>query len=272
MKHIIIKSIIAIILFAGVGSCSEYNKVLKHGTNEAKKDSALVYYEKDKYLQTVTLLEDVIPYYKLTPSGENLYYVYCMANYKMGDYYLSGYYWKRFINQYPTSKHVEEATFHSALCAVNNSPEYHLDQTETLNALDELQIFIDIYPESSRMDTCNQIMDRLNAKLEKKQYENSKLYYKTEQYKAAVVAFEGTVEKYPNSIYKEEMLYLSVKSSYLLAINSIDTKKLERLKATLKSYRTFVAAFPESDWITDVDDIKDKTEKEIKNISDQPRG
>ncbi|MFT4601072.1 MAG: outer membrane protein assembly factor BamD [Arenicella sp.] len=270
MKHLLIKFIVAIVLLTGIGSCSDYAKVLKSGTNEAKRDSALMYYQKEEYIKTVTLLEDVIPYFKLTPSGETLYYTYCMANYKLGDYYLSGYYWKRFINQYPTSKHVEEATFHSALCAVNNSPEYRLDQTETLNALDELQIFIDLYPESNRIDSCNQIMDRLNGKLELKQYENAKLYHKTEQYQAAAVAFEGTIEKYPNSIYKEEMLFLGVESNYLLAINSIESKKLERLQGTLKSYRTFVAAFPESAWLAAAESIKSKTEKEIKNKTGNP--
>ena len=42
---------------------------------------------------------------------------------------------------------------------------------------------------------------------------------------------------------------------------------MERLNATLKSYRTFVAAFPESQWISDADNIKSKTEKEINNTT-----
>lgn len=225
-------------------------------------------YEEKQYIKSATLLEDIIPYYKLTPHGENLYFTYCMANYYLGDYYLSGYYFKRFIKQYPSSKHCEEAQFLSAICAVQNSPNYKLDQTETLNALDELQIFIDIYPESNRIDTCNQIMDRLRGKLELKQFESSMLYYKTENYKAAVVAFEGTLESYPESVYKEEILYHIVKSSYLLAINSIESKKRERLEATLKSYRTFVAAFPESKWRTEVDNIKSKTDKELEIMTE----
>ena len=251
-------------------SCTKFNKIVKNGSNEEKKIAALKYYNEGEYIKSVTLLEDIIPYYKLTPDGENLYYTYCMGNYKLGDHYLSGYYFKRFINQYPSSKHAEEAVFLSALCSVHNSPQYKLDQTETLNALDELQIFIDIYPESKRIDTCNQIMDKLRGKLELKQFENSKMYYRTGNYKAAVVAFSGTLENYPNSVHKEEILYLSVKSGYLLAINSIFNKKLERLESTLKSYRTFVAAFPDSEWINEVNSIKSKTEKEIMNMASKP--
>jgi outer membrane protein assembly factor BamD len=256
-------------LFVALTSCDGFNKIIKSNDNDLKREKALEYYEQDEFIKSVTLLEDIIPYYKLTPYGENLYFTYCMANYELGDYYLSGYYFKRFIRQYPSSKHCEEATFLSALCAVQNSPNYKLDQTETLNALDELQIFIDLYPNSMRIDTCNQIMDRLRGKLEKKQFENSMMYYRTENYKAAVVAFGGTLEEYPESVYKEEILYHIVKSSYYLAINSVESKKRERLEATLKSYRNFVAAFPESNWKSEVDNIKSKTEKELENMTNK---
>lgn len=166
-----------------------------------------------------------MPYYSLTTEGENLNFIYCMANYKTEDYYLSGYYFKRFIRKYPKSSRAEEALFLSAICSVKNSPEYSLDQTETYNALDQLQIFIDEYPNSSRIDSCNQIMDNLRAKLELKQFEYAKLYYKTENYNSAVVALEQTLQKFPESTYKEEIHYLLVLSNFKLAINSIDEKK-----------------------------------------------
>ncbi|UKN01276.1 outer membrane protein assembly factor BamD [Paracrocinitomix mangrovi] len=264
LSKTILMSLVALLML----SCSEYNQILKSGDNERKKNAALKYYEEEDYLKSVTLLEDVIPFYKITSEGEKLYFYYCMSNYELGDYYLAGYYFKRFIRQYPTSKFNEKAAFLSALCAVQNSPNYKLDQTETLNALDELQIFIDLYPNSTRIDTCNQIMDRLRGKLELKQYENAMLYYKTENYKAAVVALEGTLEKYPESQYKESILFHAVKSSYFLAINSIESKKKERLEETLKRYRTFVAAFPESGHSTEVESYKEKTEQELTKIKE----
>lgn len=247
-------------------SCSSYNKLLKNGDNGQKKAAALEYYDKKDYIKSVALLEEVMPYYKLTAEGSQLYFTFCTAHYRMGDYYLAGHYFKRFIRQYPGDKYIEEATFLSALCAVNSSPHYKLDQTETLNALDELQIFIDLYPESSRVDTCNHIMDDLRKKLEKKQFENAQLYFKTEQYRAAVVALEGMLEKYPSSTYREEVLYLTTKSRYLLAVNSITAKKEERLKATLESYRNFVDAFPASSWKKEMKAIQLETERQLDRL------
>jgi len=257
---------------------NRFNKIVKSNDNELKKIKAVEYYEtglsveqnskrKNKatryYIQAITLFEDIIPFYKLTPEGEKLYFYYCMANYKMGDYYLAGYYFSRFVRQYSRSPYCEEAMFMGAICSVHNSPAYSLDQTETYNALDGMQIFIDMYPNSSRIDTCNIIMDKLRAKLELKQFEYAKLYYRTENYKAAVVALSATLEKFPESAYEEEIYYLLVLSNFELAINSIPSKKMERLEETLKSYRKFVAEFPESEKLKELEIIKDRTEKEI---------
>lgn len=249
-------------------SCSDFNKLMKSDNTEDKKNAAISYYEKGEYLNAVTLLEDVLPFYKLSVEGEKLYYYYCKGNYNLGDYYLAAYYFRRFINLYPSSQYTEECQFLSALCSVHNSPEYSLDQTETLNALDQLQIYIDMYPNSKRIDTANIIMDKLHFKLETKSFEASKLYYQTENYKAAVVAFDNLLEKYPNSHYKELALYYSVLSRFELAINSIESKKLERLHNTLKSYRKFVDEYPDSDKLNELTGIKTKTENAIKLIEE----
>ena len=249
-----------------ITSCNEYNKLVKSDDYELKKVRGIEYYNSGDYIKSVTLLESVIPFYKLSMEGEKVYYYFCMGNYKLADYYLASYYFRRFISQYPSSKYTEECQFLSAMCSVHNSPEYALDQTETLNALDQLQVFADMYPDSEKMDTCNLIMDNLDAKLELKSFESAKSYHLTQKYKAAVVAFEGLLVKYPTSKYKEKTLYYHLLSSYELAINSIQSKKLERLNNTLKSYRKFVAEFPNSDEISKLNGIKSKTEAAIKEF------
>jgi outer membrane protein assembly factor BamD len=111
-------------------------------------------------------------------------------------------------------------------------------------------------------------MDGLHFKLETKSFESAKLYYKTENYKAAVVAFENLTRDYPNSVYKEEIFYHAVLSNFELAINSIESKKLERLENTMKSYRKFVAEYPESVKLKEIEAVKTKTETAIKLIEE----
>ena len=57
------------------------------------------------------------------------------------------------------------------------------------------------------------------------------------------------LDDFPMSIYKEEAYYLLVKNSFLLAKNSVESKKRERIEQTIERYSTFVAAFPTSKYI-----------------------
>ena len=83
-------------------------------------------------------------------------------------------------------------------------------------------------------------------KLELKAFNNAKLYYTIQNYKSASIALKSVIDKHPNTVHKEEAMYLIVKSDYLLAENSIESKKMERYEQTIKSYTNFVVAFPES--------------------------
>ncbi len=152
------------------------------------------------------------------------------------------------------------------MCSVQNSPSYSLDQTETELAINDLQQFIDRYPNSSLIDSCNAILDRLRFKLEKKDYETVKLYAKTERYNAAVTSAMIFLDDYPMSSFREEVQYNLVKNSYLLAKNSVEDKKKERILNTIERYSNFVGAFPTSNYIKTLEGYNLTMEEELKLI------
>ncbi len=225
------------------------------------------YLDQEDYLKALPLFEELIPAYRLQPRGEESYYKYAMCYYGIRDYYMAGYYFKSFVRNNPSSALSEDALFYSALSHVKTSPESELDQTETRKAIDELQLFIDLYPESSKVDSSNHIMDKLRNKLEVKSFEIAKQYFKTENYKAAAVAFEALISDYPASKFKEEILYLRMKSNFQLAVNSVPSKKRERFENTLKSYHIFVAAFPESHYKREADNIFGSSERQLEKLN-----
>lgn len=236
-----------VIITALLVSCSEYEKVLKGADYDKKYDMAVKLYHKEKYLKALPLFEEVISIFsKLSEKGERSYYYLTYCHYNMGDYNLASYYFKNYTRTYPASDHVEECAFMSAYCKVNSSPNSTLDQSSTYKAIDELQVFMNRYPDSERKDTCNKIIDDLRDKLELKAYDNAVLYYRTGNYKAASVAFKNMLNDYPDTEYREELLYLDVKAKYNLSINSVEDKKKERFEETTKSYTKFVDNFPTS--------------------------
>ncbi|MEZ4938645.1 MAG: outer membrane protein assembly factor BamD [Crocinitomicaceae bacterium] len=250
--------------FGAFTSCSDYNKVVKGFNNyEQKYEMAYSMYKEEKYIQALTLFEQILPKYKLTPKGEDIYYHYAYCHWKLKDYYLSGFYFKQFVKQYPNSKFAEECAFLAAMSSVKVSPEYSLDQTDTYAALDEIQLFIDEYPFSPRIDTCNKIMDRLRGKLELKLYNYAKLYYKMENYKASYTALQAALQQYPNTAYREEMLYMMLNSAHKLSENSVAYKKLERYEETIKVYHKFAARYPESKYSKNAERIFEDTKFQI---------
>lgn len=246
-------------------SCSKYQKLLKSADNEAKYEAAIDYYEKGDYYRALQLFDPLITVYRGTKKAENLYYYYANCYYKQQDYILASYYFKRFVKNFPNSDRAEECVYLSAYCTYLDSPKYNLDQTNTYEAIKELQLFINMYPDSKLIDDCNELMDKLRNKLETKAFEIAKLYYKMGDYKASIFSFENIIKDFPDTQYKEEILFYIVRSYYKYAINSIKSKKKERYSFTVESYKNFLTIFPESDFMREASNIYENALEELNN-------
>jgi len=225
------------------------------------------YYQKEHYIKASQLYEELIPVVKGTSNAEEVYYYYSWSEYYMGDYIISQYHFKNFTKQFPISTHAEECYFMNAYCYYLTSANYKLDQTSTKAAIKEFQSFVDFYPESTKVDSCNQLIDELHFKLEKKDYEIVKQYFKVDDWKAAIVASKNFIKEYPASQFNEEMFYLMIDSYYLLAINSIRSKKEERLDLAIENYVKFVDLYPKSSYLSGAESIYTSCKKLKENLN-----
>lgn len=232
---------LGISLFSCKGS---YQRLLKSSDYELKYKKAIEYYEKKDYTRAMPLLEELVTVMRGTARAEKIHYYFAQTNFAIEDYLLASYHFKDFARTYPQSKWVEEATYLSAYCFYLTSPPYSLDQSNTISAVQEMQVFINLYPQSSHLAECNEIIDKLRLKLENKAFDISKLYYNTANYQAAIVAFNNFQKDFPDSKFREEAGYLQVKSAHLLAINSIETKMPERLKNTQDLCQKYLDTYP----------------------------
>lgn len=236
-------------------SCDRYNKLLKSSNYELKLTKAKEYYDKGYYIRSSQLYEELIPVVKGTDRAEEVYYYYTWSEYNLGDFILSQYHFKNYTRQFPNGKHVEECYYMNAYCYFLNSPNYKLDQSYTKNAIKEFQSFIDVYPQSLRIDTCNVLIDQLRGKLERKDYEIIKQYYKLSDWKASIVAAKNFIKEYPSSNYNDEMLFLVIDSYYSLAVNSIYSKKEERLDGAIENYVKMLDLYPKSSYLSRAESI-----------------
>jgi outer membrane protein assembly factor BamD len=244
-----------LIVLLSITSCSNYSKIVK-GTDYTKKyELALQLYNKKDYNRAYPLLEELVSVYRGTVNAEDIYYYYSYCNYYMDDLISAGYHFSQFVKTYPGSLRAEEVAFMNAYCYYLGSPNYTLDQTNSIKAIEEMQLFINQYPNSTRIAECNDLIDQLRLKLENKSVDIGKLFYKTMDYKAAIVSFKNTLKDFPNTVYKEEIMFLTIKASFLLAENSIDSKKFERYKNTVDAYYSFIDKFATGKYAREAESI-----------------
>ncbi len=261
-----LKRIVFVLLIAVIASCSDFSKLQKSTDLELKYTKAKEYFEKGDYLKASVLLEELMGLYKGTVKGEEIYYYYAQTQFESGDYSLAGYYYRNFVRTYPSSTKAEECAYMNAYCYYLNSPVYSLDQTDTKAAIREFQSFINRYPQSARIKESNEIIDKLRGKLEKKSYEVAKQYYNVGDYKASVVAFNNTLKDFPETKYREEFMFLTIKANYLLAQNSIDVKKAERYKSSTEAYLKFIDTYKASKYLREAETIYNNTLKAQEKI------
>jgi len=224
------------------------------------------YYDQEAWLRAQTLYDIVIPFYRGKVEAEDLFYKYAYTYYELEDYILAAHYFKSFSNSFINSAKREEAAFMSAYSEYLMSPIPALDQTYTLKAIESLQLFINSYPSSERVETCNKLIDELRLKLEDKAYNEGMLYFNIRQYVSAVTSFENMLKDFPETERAEELRYLILRASFLYAENSVFEKRAERLNQTVEYYRIFNRKFPKSKYARKANQIKKDAEKLLNSI------
>ena len=254
---------IAKFLFAFFVSCNEYQKVLNNDDLNVKYKAAEEYYNNGEYRRANRLLEQLVPAYRGKPQSERLVYFFADSYLQTKNYYLASYQFESFVKSFPKSQKLEEASFYAAKSHYMMSPVYSLDQEETNTAIEKLQIFMNNYPKSKFTDECNQLISELQNKIEKKEFEVAKQYFTIYDYRAAIKSLDNFVGEFVGSKYREEALYYKFLSSYEIAINSIESKKHERLLDLKQLHNNIVRYYPETLFEEDLSKKMKIVEKEI---------
>ena len=267
------KGILVLSLLMLTVSCSEYQKLLKSKEAAPKYTAAEELYnegkEEDsnkKLRKALRLLEQVEPEFRGKPQGERLVFLLADTYYQLDDYFNAPFQFERFLQLYPNSQKAEEAKYKAAASYYYRSPRYDLDQTDTRKAIEELQVYLNQYPEGEFTGSANEMATELRVKLEKKAYEIAKQYHHTEYYKAAIASFNNFISDYPGSPFREAAYYYRFDSAYKLAINSFQVLMEERLKEAREFYKSYKKYYPEGEYIPQLEDSLSEIDKRLQNF------
>lgn len=266
MKNYSFLLLFSVIIFA---SCSDYQKLLKSTDPELKYNKAVEYFDKGDFMRASTLFDEISTYYKGTERSETV--LNYIANSYMGqkDYYSASEYFKSYVKTYPKGKYIVDAKYMIGYCYYLDSPDARLDQTATHSALTAFQDFVDLFPESDKVQQAIKYMDELNDKLAYKEFLNAKLYfnlgnYLGNNYESAVITAQNTLKKYPSTIYREQLAMIILEAKYQQAVQSVAEKKLDRYRSTIDEYYNYINEFPDGKMRKQAESIFSQSNKIVK--------
>jgi len=258
--------ILSLAVCFAVACKSNFEKTRTSGDAALILKNAFEYYEKGQYQRAQTLFELVLSSIKGQGDAEKATYQYAYTHYYLKQYLLAAYYFKNFSNTFINSPFREEASFMSAYSNYQLSPSYRLDQSSTQQAIEEFQLFVNLFPQSKRVEECNKLIDEMRRKLEQKAYGEGELYYNLRQYQSAVISFDNLLRDYPESPDLERVRYLIAKSKFLLSENSVLEKKSDRYRETTIRCNDFLEKYPQSKYTKEVKDIRRNAERALKEV------
>lgn len=270
MKYI--KLLLISIFFLSFFSCkTAYEKTLKYGSIEQREELAQLNYDKQKYFKAGELYKSLLSDYAGTVKLEEIFFRYAMCDYMVKDYFTAAYEFKKLTERFPRGKYTEESTYYIGMCYYKMAPIYSLDQQYTYQAIQEFQLFLDKYPNTSYKSDVNEKVDELIEILEKKAFEKAFLYYKTGYYNSAVLNFQKVFDDYPDTKRRLLLKYLKIDSYFKYAKESVEEKKVERYKLAIEEASKFLVYLnknnhTESEYIGKTENLINKGEDELNEL------
>ncbi|MBP5260321.1 MAG: outer membrane protein assembly factor BamD [Paludibacteraceae bacterium] len=230
---------------------SAYTKLLKNGSNEEKYQAAQQFFAKGDYAKTITLLEQVSRFYRGTKDAENVTYLLATSYTKRKDYISGAHYYQGYTTHYLQYPHYQECMYMLGYCYFQLSPEAELDQSNTMQAIEQFEAYLDRFPHDKHSDEVRSLLSQLREKLAERELANAKLYYnlgdyRGNNYRAAIITAQNAMNDYPDTRYLEDFAWIVVRSKYQEAMRSVEEKKDARCEDAYDECYYFLKEYPET--------------------------
>jgi outer membrane protein assembly factor BamD len=265
MKRISLLSLFTLLLLFG-SSCKNPNLIRPGEPLDSAYKKAMTLYERERYGDAINAFETITRVGRGTEFAQDAQYYLAEAYYKNNEFLLASSEYERFVAFYPNDNRREEVDFKIALCYMELSPRYKLDQSDTIRALEAFQLFNNRYPDSPLVLESAKYIDELRSKLARKYYMAADFYLRTDRYEAAAIYFGLTIDQFPESELAEDALMRQIETYVVYAEKSISDKQAERYQKAIDGYNKFLQLFPRSDNRAEVENLRDKALAGLRSI------
>ena len=249
--------IAAIAILVTAGACaSKFETLLTSNDVEAKYEAAMNYYQNKKFARAAQLFESMAVLTSGTARDDTVQFYWGMSNYRNKDFYTAEGNFASFIQNFPRSPFTSDAEFYRLDCMYRATYRYELDQMPTRSCLAAISEYEREHPDdAAHLAACAEMKHDLQDRLDRKELEAGKLYYRMEDYLAAQVKLRNVLKTNADNFYREDVLYYTAMSSYNYARLSVADKRRERYLVFSDDYLNFVGEYPESHYRKELDGL-----------------
>lgn len=261
------KKLLFLLALTGLmSSCGEYYKVQKSQDISERYSFAKKSYNEGRYSRVVNLMEDLIPSLSGTSEGPQSTFLLADSYFHLKRESEAAQYFNTYATSYPKGEQIEEARYKAGYCNFIASPEPRLEQSATIKAIQDLQNYLEYYPQGKYRKDVERMLFQLQDKLAEKELLSAKLYYNLglylgNNYQSSVITAQNAIKDYPYSKHKEELMFLILKAKSEEASLSVLEKQQERVREALDHYYNYLNIYPEGRFVKDAKRLHDKMNK-----------
>ena len=265
--------IAAITILVIAGACaSKFETLLTSNDVEAKYAAAMNYYQNQKFARAAQLFESMAVLTSGTARDDTVQFYWGMSNYRNKDFYTAEGNFASFIQNFPRSPFASDAEFYRLDCMYRATYRYELDQMPTRSCMAAIIEYEREHPnDAAHLAACAEMKHDLQDRLDRKDFEAGKLYYRMEDYLSAQVKLRNVLKTNADNFYREDVLYYTAMASYNYARLSVASKRRERYLVFSDDYLNFVGEYPESHYRKELDGLYRKVQDILgKDAPDAP--
>ena len=130
------------------------------------------------------------------------------AQFKLGEslyngkeYALAAVEYHLLTNNYGYSEYVDDAYYKEALCFFHQALKPPLDQSKREQALERLERFVTVFPQSDLVPEAQKHIAMVHEKLAEKAFSTARFYDKNKRLSSALIYYDKIIDEYPNNEY-----------------------------------------------------------------------
>ena len=188
--------------FILIGCTRKYVEIEEDLTPNFKK--AMKFFDKGKYSRA----KDEFDYIIMTDSGSKLanesQHYKGEALFQMKEYDEAWVTFDRYVRFSNDVSKIEKSRYRICECTIYLTNSFQRDQKQTKRALDQLQMFLEDFPQSELVQDAEKAITELRIKLAEKDFEVGRLYLKLEEYESALIYFRSVLNNYYDTDFADD--------------------------------------------------------------------